>query len=211
MPYQPSHIVGSIEEVRALQPTMHPTQPAKVLDHVDDLCRVWIERSTFLTMATYGADGSVDVSPKGDPAGFVKVLDPQTLAIPDRPGNHRWDSFENILETGRIGLVFLVPNRNEVVRVNGSAQLVQDPDLLESMAIKGRVPQFAVLVRVEQAFYHCGKAIIRSRLWAPDQAGPVDGLPTYAEALKAHARIDMDLDTITQRMIYNDTKRLYDE
>ncbi len=211
MAYQPTHVVSSIETIRALQPNQHPTQPAKILNHIDELCRKWIETSTFLTMATYGADGSVDVSPKGDPAGFVKVVDQHTLAVPDRPGNHRWDSFENILETGRIGLVFLVPHRNEVVRVNGTAQVVQDPELLERMAIKGRVPQFAVLVGVEEAFYHCGKAIIRSQLWYPEKAGPIDHLPTYAEALKAHSQIEMDLDQIAERMKYNDEKRLYDE
>lgn len=211
MPYEPSHVIDSIDVIRSLQPKLHPTQPAKILDHVDPLCQIWIERSTFLLMATHGADGSVDVSPKGDPAGFVRVLDPHTLAIPDRPGNHRWDSFENLLETGRIGLVFLVPNRNEVVRVNGSAQIVQDPALLESMAIKGRVPEMAVLVRVEEAFYHCGKAIIRSRLWSPQDAEPVDDLPTYAEALKAHSKVDIELEQIAERMKYNDEKRLYDE
>ena len=211
MPYEPSHVVRSIETVRALQPALHATQPGKILDHIDSLCRAWIERSPFLAMATFGADGRVDVSPKGDPAGFVRVLDRKSLAIPDRPGNHRWDSFENILETGRIGLVFLVPNRNEVVRVNGAAQIVQDPDLLTSMAIKGRVPELAVLVRVEEAFYHCGKAIVRSRLWAPDVAAPVDGLPSYAEALKAHSKVDMALDEIAERVKFNDEKRLYDE
>lgn len=211
MPYQPSHIVTSIDDLRDLHPRLHPTQPAKILAHVDPLCQAWIEKSPFLAMATYGADGSVDVAPKGDPAGFVKVLDPHTLAIPDRPGNHRWDSFENILQTGRIGLVFLVPNRNEVVRVNGTARIVRDPDLLARMAIKGRVPDLAVLVEVAEAFYHCGKAIIRSRLWAPDTAEPVTGLPSYAEALKAHSRVDLDLETLTRDMKHNDDNRLYDE
>lgn len=211
MAYSPTNVIEDIATIRAMQPSMHPTQPAKILDHVDDLCRLWIERSTFLTMATYGSDGSVDVSPKGDPAGFVRVLDPQTLAIPDRPGNHRYDSFDNILQTGGIGLVFLVPNRNEVVRVNGTAQIVQDKPLLKSMAIKGRVPELAVLVRVKEAFYHCGKAIIRSRLWAPDQAQSTEGLPTYAEALKAHADVDLTLEDIAERMAHNDANRLYDE
>ena len=211
MPYEPHHVVEDIAEIRALQPRMHPTQTAKIIDHIDPLCEAWIRKSTFLTMATFGADGSVDVSPKGDPAGFVRVIDEKTLAIPDRPGNLRWDSFENILETGRIGLVFLVPNRNEVVRVNGAAQVVRDVDLLESLAMKGRVPQFAVLVRVEQAFYHCGKAIIRSRLWAPAQAQSTDGLPTYSEALKAHSKVDLSLENIEERMKHNDDNRLYDE
>lgn len=211
MAYQPTHVVTDIEEIRQLRPNLHLTQPAKILDHIDELCRLWIERSTFLTMATFGADQTVDVSPKGDPAGFVRILDPKTLAIPDRPGNHRWDTFENILETGRIGLVFLVPNRNEVVRVNGAAQVVRDPDLRASLAINDRVPELAVVVHVEQAFYHCGKAIIRSRLWHPDQAASTEGLPTYAEALKVHSNVDLDLATISQHMKYNDEKRLYDE
>ena len=121
-------------------------QTTKFIDHIDDLVATWIERSTFLTMATYDAGGNVDVSPKGDPAGFVKVLDERTLAIPDRPGNHRFDSFANILETGRIGLVFLVPNRNEVVRVNGSARIVRltsDARALGRQS-RGRVPDFVV-------------------------------------------------------------------
>jgi PPOX class probable FMN-dependent enzyme len=118
-------------------------------------------------MSTVDKAGRLDVSPKGDPAGFVKVINPQTLAIPDRPGNHRFDSFCNILATGRIGLMFFVPNRNEVVRVNGAAQVVRDQALRERMAIKNRVPEFAILVHVEEAFYHCGKAVIRSGLWAP--------------------------------------------
>jgi len=211
MAYEPSDVVQDIEEIRTLYPKLHPTQPAKIIDHIDPLCEAWIKKSTFLAMATYGADGSVDVSPKGDPAGFVRVVDRQTLAIPDRPGNYRWDTFENILETGRIGLVFLVPNRNEVVRVNGRAQVVRDADLCESLSMNGRVPQFAVVVGVEQAFYHCGKSIIRSRLWAPDQAQSTEGLPTYAEALKAHSEVDIALEQIEERMKYNDEKRLYDD
>lgn len=162
-------------------------------------------------MSTVDKAGRLDVSPKGDPAGFVKVINPQTLAIPDRPGNHRFDSFCNILATGRIGLVFFVPNRNEVVRVNGAAQVVRDQALRERMAIKNRVPEFAILVHVEEAFYHCGKAVIRSGLWAPERAASVDGLPTYAEALLAHSKIDIPLDAMERRLKNNDANRLYDE
>lgn len=209
--YQPTDILTSEEAIRTIVPDQFTSQTGKVLDHIDDLCRVWIEASTFLTMATVSAAGRVDVSPKGDPAGFVKVVDEGTLAIPDRPGNHRFDSFLNILETGRIGLVFLVPHRNEVVRVNGSAQVVRDPELLETMAIKGRVPVMAVLVRVEEAFYHCGKAVIRSRLWHTEEVPLAHGLPTYAEALKAHGTLADDIDDLERRMKNNDENRLYDE
>lgn len=207
--YEPTDVVTSEAEVRAVIPGTFESQQGKILDHVDPLCRAWIEASPFLAMATVGAGGQVDVSPKGDPAGFVKVLDPHTLAIPDRPGNHRFDGFRNILETGRIGLVFLVPGRNEVVRVNGSARVIRDAPVREALAIKGRVPDFAVLVRVEEAFYHCGKAVIRSRLWTAEPGG--QDLPTYAEALIAHAALDTGVEEMVARLKNNDENRLYDE
>ncbi|WP_306113374.1 MULTISPECIES: MSMEG_1061 family FMN-dependent PPOX-type flavoprotein [unclassified Roseovarius] len=209
--YEPKDVLTSIEQVYANQRQPYESQTQKFIDHIDDLCRIWIEHSTFLTMATVDRAGNMDISPKGDPAGFVKVLDPKTLAIPDRPGNHRYDGFRNIMETGRVGLVFLVPNRNEVVRVNGSAVVVEDMAVREQCAIKGRVPDFAVIVRVEEAFYHCGKSIIRSRLWHPDAQLPVDALPTYAEALMAHGELTEDIADLAARLRHNDEKRLYDE
>lgn len=209
--YQPQDVLTSIDQVYADQRQPYDSQIRKFLDHIDDLCRVWIEHSTFLTMATVDKAGNMDVSPKGDPAGFVKVLDPKTLAIPDRPGNHRYDGFQNIFETGRIGLVFLVSGRNEVVRVNGSAQVVRDIAVREMCAIKGRVPDFAVIVHVEEAFYHCGKSIIRSRLWHPDEQQPVEALPTYAEALIAHGDLPDSYEDMAAHLRNNDENRLYDE
>ncbi len=211
MPYEPTDIVTTETQIRAVIDGVHEAQKLKVLDHIDTHCRVWIERSPFIVMSTVDSDGNLDASPKGDPAGFVKVLDPKTLAIPDRPGNHRFDSFRNILETGRIGIIFFVPNRNEVVRVNGTAQILRDLPLRETMAIKGRVPDFAILVRVHEAFYHCGKAIIRSQLWKPDLAAPTDGLPTYAQALHTQANSGLSFEQIDARLRHNDKNRLYDE
>lgn len=209
--YQPTDVVTEEHVIREHVRGAYRSQEAKILDHVDELCQLWIERSPFLTLATVSASGEVDVSPKGDPAGFVKVLDPKTIAIPDRPGNHRYDSFLNILETGRIGLCFMVPNRNEVVRVNGSAQIVRDLPLREQMSVQGRVPDFAVLVRVEEAFYHCGKSMIRSKLWSPEKAASTDGLPSYAAAIKAHAKDERPLEEVELAMKNNDENRLYDE
>src|SRR5210317_2625218 len=211
MPYVAMNVVKSVDEVREVLPGIQPVQTVKVIDHVDALCRAWIERSPYLVISTVDSAGRLDTSPKGDPPGFVKVLDRQTLAIPDRPGNHRFDSFQNIMETGRIGLMFLVPNRTEVVRVTGSAQVVRDIDLRKQMSIKGRIPDFAILVQVEEACYHCGKAAIRSGLWAPDRAATTEGLPTYAEALSAHANLDISIEDIEKRLIHNDKNRLYDE
>lgn len=209
--YEAKDIVTSVDEFYREGRDPYESQTAKILDHIDEYCRVWIEHSTFLSMATVNNAGQVDVSPKGDPAGFVKVLDAKTLAIPDRPGNHRYDAFRNILETGRIGLVFLVPNRNEVVRVNGAAQVVRDMDVRAKLSVNDRIPDFAVIVRVEEAFYHCGKAIIRSKLWQPEDQLPTSALPTYAQALKAHGNLSRDLDELEKIMKYNDEKRLYDE
>ncbi|MFK7939863.1 MAG: MSMEG_1061 family FMN-dependent PPOX-type flavoprotein [Roseovarius sp.] len=209
--YTPKDTVTQVDQLYdgARQP--YVSQEQKIIDHIDSHCRVWIEHSTFLTMATVDAAGHMDVSPKGDPAGFVKVLDDKTLAIPDRPGNHRYDGFRNIMETGRIGLVFLVPNRNEVVRVNGHATVVRDMEIRRQLTIKDRIPDYAVIVHVEEAFYHCGKAIIRSKLWHPDQLGPVDALPTYAQALMDMGQLDDDPDDLAKRLKHNDEKRLYDE
>lgn len=209
--YKAKDVVTNMAEIRDVIDGIQPPQRTKVIDHIDAHCRTWIGASPFLVMATHDAAGRVDVSPKGDPAGFVAILDNKTLAVPDRPGNHRFDGFENILSTGRVGLVFFVPNRNEVVRVNGSARIVRDLEIRDQLAIKGRVPDFAVLVHVEEAFFHCGKAVIRSGLWRPQDARPVDGLPTYAEALKDQSGTDQSLEDVAARLAFNEEKRLYDE
>jgi uncharacterized protein len=207
--YQPTDVVSSEAHLRAIHPETYASQTGKVIDHIDPLCRTWIERSPLVSVATVDAAGHVDVAPKGDPAGFVKVLDQKTLAIPDRPGNYRFDTFINIFETGRIGLCFSIPMRSEVVQVNGSAQVVQDAELMKAMAINGRVPPLAILVRVEEAFYHCGKAMIRSGMWRPDSWGSIDGIPTYAEALIAHGKLDRALDDMEAGIRSNEKDRLY--
>ena len=198
-------------QIRSVIATQFQNQTDKILDHIDDFIRLWIERSPFVSIATHDAQGHVDVAPKGDPAGFVRVLDRHRLAIPDRPGNHRYDTFTNILATGRIGLMFMVPNRNEVVRVNGSARIFRDMALRQSMAIADRVPDFAIVVQVEEAFYHCGKAVLRSKLWQPEAAASVEGLPTYGAAVKRHANLPNPVEEVDTWMRSNETRRMYDE
>lgn len=209
--YEPRDVITREAQIREVIPGTFERQVKKVIDHIDDHVRNWIERSPFVTIATYASDGGVDISPKGDPAGFVKVLDAKTLAVPDRPGNHRFDSFLNIMETGRIGLMFLVPNRLEVVRVSGHAQVVRDAELRAGMAVDGKIPDFAIVVRVEEAFFHCGKAVIRSALWEPEKAVSVDGLPTYGRALKDHGNLDTPLEVVERQTEDNLKYRLYDE
>jgi len=186
-------------------------QVGKVIDHVDEHCRAWIERSPFVVISSASASGAIDVSPKGDPPGFVRVLDPKTLAVPDRPGNHRGDTFRNVVENPHVGLMFVVPKRREVVRVSGTAVVVRDQPLLESMAIDAKVPRLALVVTVQEAMFHCGKSMIRSHLWEPELWGPVDGLPTYAEALVDHAALDTPLDQVEWMMDFNEKHRLYDD
>ena len=128
----------------------------------------------------------MDVSPKGDPPGFVRVLDEKTLAIPDRPGNKRADGFINIIENPRVGLFFLVPGYRETLRVAGSARIVRDESLRQSMAIKGKAPDLALIVDVKEAFFHCAKCVIRSGIWQPDMWPDISGMPGYGQITVDH-------------------------
>jgi PPOX class probable FMN-dependent enzyme len=137
---------------------------AKVLRKLDAECQRFIAKSPFVFMASTNGR-QVDVSPKGDPPGFARVLDDVTIAIPDRAGNRRLDTFSNILEDPNIGLIFLVPDRRETLRVNGRALIVRDVELRQTMVMKGRVPDLALVVSVTRAYFHCGSCIARSQLW----------------------------------------------
>ncbi|MGE0718638.1 MAG: MSMEG_1061 family FMN-dependent PPOX-type flavoprotein [Alphaproteobacteria bacterium] len=207
--YQPKVPITSAAEVKAILGPDIPNQAGKVIDHIDAHCQAWIERCPFIVIASINAAGAMDISPKGDPPGFVRILDRQTLAIPDRLGNHRGDTFFNVLENPSVGIVFIMPRRREVVRVSGTASLAKDPDLLAEMAVKGKTPDLAMIVRVREAFFHCGKSMIRSRLWEPDGWPSIDGLPSYAQALKDHAALTGPLEAVQAGVEYNETGRLY--
>jgi PPOX class probable FMN-dependent enzyme len=187
--YEPKEVVSTVSEIRDILGEVLYSQDTKCIDHIDRHCRKWIEHSTFVVVSTCNKAGQIDVAPKGDPSGSWKVIDKHTVAIPDRLGNNRADTFANILENPRVGLMFVVPNRREVVRVSGSALIVKDQELLTSMSIKGKLPKFAIIVRVEEAMFHCGKSMIRSNLWSPEKWGSVDELPTYGEALVDHGKL----------------------
>lgn len=207
--YEPKQIVSTESEVREILGKVLYSQDTKVIDHIDEHCRTWIERSTFVVISTVDKSGRVDVAPKGDPAGSWKVVDQHTLAIPDRLGNNRADTFTNIIENPRIGLMFVVPNRREVVRVSGSAVIAKDSDLLEAMAVGGKLPNLAVIVRVEEAMFHCGKSMIRSNLWNPDKWESVEGLPTYGQALVDHGKLPITVDEMQAGVEENAIECLY--
>ena len=207
--YQPKSVITTAAEIRALLGPVYESQVAKIIDHIDVHCQAWIERCPFIVISSIDTDGAMDVSPKGDPPGFVKVLDRNTLAIPDRLGNNRGDTFLNVLQNPSVAIVFIVPKRREVVRVSGTAQIATDDDLLETMTVQGKRPDLALVVRVKEAFFHCGKSMIRSGLWEPDRWGPIDGLPTYAQALKDHGKLSITVSEMEQRIVNNEVTRLY--
>ncbi|WP_170336766.1 pyridoxamine 5'-phosphate oxidase family protein [Ruegeria arenilitoris] len=164
----PEYLVHDETDLRSKFSATHDIAIKKCLNYVDDHARSFIERSTFVCVGTQSKDGAADVSPRGDPRGFVKILDRKTLLIPDRPGNNRLDTLSNILTNPKVGLLFLVPGFDETMRVNGTAQLTRDPDLLAMMVVNERVPGIAIAVHVEEVFIHCAKALRRSNLWDAD-------------------------------------------
>ena len=166
---------------------------AKVTNRLDDLCREFIGASPFLVVSSSDSQGRMDCSPKGDPAGFVEVLDDWTLAIPERPGNRRADTFRNVLQNPKVGLVFLVPGKGETLRINGTARIVRDFWLREKLAHKGIAPELALVVRVEEVFAHCTKCMVRSELWKPESWKPDSMQFTIASAMVAHGKLQLSV------------------
>ena len=166
----------------------------KIADRLNRLTRQFIERSPFVVVATGRPDGGLDVSPRGDPAGFVRILDEGTLLLPDRPGNKLADTLTNLLEDDRIALLFLIPGVNDTFRVNGRARIVDDPELLAASEIDGKAPRLGLLVEVEEAYTQCPKALIRSELWNPERQIDRSELPRSGEILRAVADPELDVE-----------------
>jgi len=167
---------------------------AKIGDRLNDLTRQFVERSPFLCLATSAADGTCDVSPRGDPAGFVRILDDRTLLLPDRPGNRLADSLRNVLENPNVGLLFIVPGVTDTLRVNGRAEIVTEPELLEPCAVEGKVPKLALRIEIEQVYTHCSKAFLRAQLWDPEQYVDRAELPSPGKLLRS-VGADVDPET----------------
>jgi PPOX class probable FMN-dependent enzyme len=161
----------------------------KEIDHLDRVCRAFIAACPFVVVATRGADGKLDLSPKGDPPGFIAVLDEKTLAIPDRIGNNRIDTFENLLVHPEVGLFLMIPGNGDTLRISGKGQIVQDHQLQERASINNRLPSAMLIVTVDEAFLHCAKAMTRSRLWQPELWPDRSGVPTLAEAMVLHGEL----------------------
>ncbi|WP_068316092.1 MSMEG_1061 family FMN-dependent PPOX-type flavoprotein [Janibacter anophelis] len=187
--------VASRDELRALVPHPNTRNANKVRRRLDAMDRAFLDASSFWLVATSSEDGRCDVSPKGDPAGSVLVLDEQTLALPDRPGNRRMDGYLDLLENPHVGLLFLIPGRGDTLRVNGRAKLVSDAPFFDNMVVEGHRPRLVLVVEVEEVFYHCSKAFLRSRMWQPGDWDP-DRAPSRAEIAKALERPEESLEDL---------------
>lgn len=194
MERQDDHEICTPEELRQVLPKhAMGSDDSKVVTRLDQHCRRFIELSPFCVIASRNRDGEMDVSPKGDPPGFVRILDDRTLAVPERPGNRRCDTFTNVLEQPEVAMIFLVPGEDLTLRVMGRASITTDPDLLATMAVRNRVPFAALRVEVDEAFIHCGKAPKRARLWDPESRVPAGTFPRMGEMV--HDQISEKLQT----------------
>ena len=189
----------------------HPSAmvEAKVISTLDVHCREFIAKCPFVLIASADGAGKVDVSPKGDPAGFVQVLDEHTIAIPERLGNRLADTLLNILQRPQVGLLFVIPGKRETLRAGGTAKIVRDDWLLERMAVAGRKPALATVVTIDRVFFHCAKCVIRSSLWNPQGWPDTHGMASLAQAVKDHAKLKDSVDTLQEVLDASYRDRLY--
>jgi uncharacterized protein len=178
-------MIGAEDALRSVLGEPSDLVRSKINDRLNDLTRQFVERSPFLCLATSAADGTCDVSPRGDPAGFVQILDEKTLLLPDRPGNRLADSLRNVLENPHVALLFFIPGVPDTFRVNGTATIVDDPELLAECAVEGKVPTLGLQVEIEQAYTHCPKAFLRAQLWDPEQYVDRGELPSAGALLRS--------------------------
>jgi uncharacterized protein len=209
---KPEFLVKDQEDLKSLFPATHAIAVEKCQDRLDKHAIAFVARSPFLCIGTQSQNGSADVSPRGDPCGFVKILDDKTLLIPDRPGNNRLDTQTNILANPAVGLLFMVPGFDDTMRVNGKAKITRDPDLLALMAMQDRMPTVAIVVTVEEVFIHCAKAFRRSKLWDSSQRQDRSEMPSLLKIIldqtsgapddEAMKKIDADLEDEYQKTMY---------
>ena len=178
------HTITTIEDLESLYGAANPRSLIKEIDYISDHYRAFIEKSPFVVLASIGPEG-LDCSPRGDPAGFVRVADKKTVLLPDRRGNNRLDTLKNIIRDPRVSLLFLVPGVGETLRINGRAELSTDPELCASFEMQGKAPRSVVVVTADSVYFQCQKALARSHLWSTDAHVPRDQLPTAGEIMSA--------------------------
>ena len=200
--------VTTLQQLENVVGNPHQRAIDKVRNELHDVDRDWLAASSLVFIATSDDDGNLDVSPKGDPAGFAKVLDGSTIAIPDRPGNRRVDGLRNILRNPHVGLVFLVPGRGDTLRINGRATIVSDAPFFDDMVVRDNRPDLALIVDIDEVFFHCSKAFLRSKAWDPstwDEAAA----PRRAVIAQAVERPDDSLETLDEYYGPGYAERIY--
>ena len=202
--------ITDLARLRELMPFDEGSGPAlKVTDRLNDVARRFIETCPFVIVATKAKGALIDVSPKGDPAGFVKILDDKTLAIPERLGNHRADTFVNILTDPNVAVIFIVPDHGFTLRVAGKGKIVRDRALSSTMSVKGKQPELALVVEIEEAFMHCAKALIRSSLWRSEFWPERGTAPTLAEWQVSVEDSERTLEQVFAVHTHDEQTRLY--
>jgi len=175
-----------VEQLREIYQPPEGLAAVKEIDHLDEAVRGFVACAPILFLASVGADGRVDVTPRGGPPGFVRVVDEHHLVIPDATGNRRIDTYRNVVATGRVGLIFLIPGRGQTLRINGRAAVTARPDILDTLTAVGKPPRAALVVRAEEVFTHCPKAFVRSGVWKPETWPDARAAPSEAEIVHAH-------------------------
>ncbi len=205
----PPASIARTDELRAFIGDPMQEVQGKEMPGLDAHSREFLARCPFLVLATVSGAGYVDVSPRGDPPGFVHVIDDNTIVLPDRRGNRRVDSMTNILENPHVGLILFMPGYDETVRIRGRAVLTTDPDDLAGMAVNQKAPELGIKVTIDTVFYHCAKALKRSKLWAPESQAVSEGYPKFAQIIRDQYMHDADAEQIDEALQDAYRKELY--
>jgi hypothetical protein len=202
-------VITTEEEFRKIMG--HPSElvTRKTINFIDENCESFIKQSPFIAIASADLKGNFDISPKGDPSGFVKILDNKTLAIPDRLGNRRADTFMNILQNPKVGLIFLIPGVKETLRISGTAQIITDSKIRELLVHKNSLPNLVMIVHVEEVFMHCAKYIIRSKLWNSSKESDLSKVPTLAKSMVDHGKLQKSYEEMNEIIKNDENTRLY--
>jgi uncharacterized protein len=204
-----SHLVTTRDQLLSLFGPVSSLAAIKAIPRLDEHCRRFIALSPFLVIGSSDPQGRADTSPKGDPPGFVQVLDERTLAIPDRPGNNRIDTLRNIVENPEVAVIFFVPGVDETLRINGRAKLSTDPALLARMEVQGKRPILAIVIELREAYLHCAKALKRSKLWDPATKIERSALPTLGKMILDQAKSSDSLPEVEARIEHAYREKLY--
>ena len=186
---RPEYLIDNEKKLRELCGETTDSIWAKATSVITEPMQTFIEKSPFCCLSSHNTEGKTDLSPRGDPMGFVKVANESTLLIPDRPGNRRYDTMRNVVQSPEVSLLFLIPGVSITLRVNGQAQISSDPELIAPFEVQGKLPKLVLIVHVEEAYGHCAKAILRSKLWDPSKHQLAKDVPTLGELMLHHRQM----------------------